>query len=362
MNSRYAADFKKLLPRSGAIQNLLYITQDLPGIGGSIKAEPEHFIVEEIPLYDAAGEGDHLYVQIERKGWNTKDLARELAGILNQKESDVGFAGLKDKNAVAIQTFSFYLPSGSPEMAADLIEKSLPVKVRGAKRHKNKLKTGHLLGNRFRIILSNPDNDDLSAAREIAGAIQNRGLPNYYGEQRFGTEGDNALRGREILEGKGPRQKWIRKLLLSAFQSQLFNEWLSERIARNWFNLVLAGDIAKKSDTGGIFEVEDAREAMERFESGAITYTGPIYGKKMKACHGEPGELEAYILEKNGVTGDMFQKAKLDGSRRPARLLLPAIRIDECESGVQFDFVLPKGSYATILLREFTKNEEAVDG
>ena len=111
-------------------------------------------------------------------------------------------------------------------------------------------KTGHLLGNRFSIVLENPRPDSLDQAVSIGEAVRERGLPNYYGPQRFGIDGENINAGRQALEGKGPRGRWLRKFLLSAYQSYLFNDYLAERIDRGWFNQILAGDLAKKNGYG----------------------------------------------------------------------------------------------------------------
>lgn len=339
------------------MDNLPYITSELPGIGGEIKSEPEHFIVEEIPLYEPGGTGDHIYVRISRDGWNTRDLIKRLADIFELKDVDIGCAGQKDKHARAIQTFSLLLPKMPETLAARKIEEALPVEVQGVKRHNNKLKTGHLLGNRFTIILAGPANEALESAEKTAAMIKKRGLANYYGVQRFGADGDNAIRGKEILEGKGPRQKWMKKFLLSAFQSQLFNTWLAGRINDGLFESLLTGDIAKKTDTGGLFEVEDAEVELDRFESGAITYTGPIFGSKMRWAKGRAGDMERNVLDEAGVTIEMLKKARLDGSRRPARIFLPDLSVEPHEKGLKFEFALPKGSYATTVMREFTKQE-----
>lgn len=137
----------------------------------------------------------------------------------------------------------------------------------------------------------------------------------------------------------------------------MFNTWLTERMRHGWFERVLSGDIAKKTDTGGLFEVEDAEVEFPRFQRGEITTTGPIYGARMWWASGEPGELERKVLEAAGVTTEMLRRARLDGSRRPARLLLRDLCIEPHADGLLFTFSLPKGAYATTLLREFMKTE-----
>jgi tRNA pseudouridine13 synthase len=225
------------------------------------------------------------------------------------------------------------------------------------RRHSNKIKAGHLLGNRFRIVVLGPGPQAIPRAQSIIKALRERGLPNFYGPQRFGKYGDNAERGQEILvTQRGPRKRWLRRLLLRAYQSALFNTWLVRRIECGWFETLLVGDVAKKLDTGGLFEVEDAQAERLRFERDEITYTGPIYGSRMWWADGEPGELERKVLEQAGVTEEMLHRAHLSGSRRRARVLLDDLEVGPHPDGLLFTFSLPKGAYATTLLREVMKH------
>ena len=339
-----------------------YLTPDLPGLGGRIKAEPSHFRVEEIPLYEPSGEGEHVYVRLTREGLTTRELQLRLAKLFGLKPADVGVAGLKDKRARTTQTFSIHLPDPriSPEVVARKIEEALPVTVEGAKRHRNKLRTGHLKGNRFRVLITEIPLDPEEALRRaeaIAEALQERGVPNYYGEQRFGVDARNAERGRKILLGQEEPKlsRWTRKLLLSAFQAHLFNEWLALRIERGLFARLLEGDVAQVLATGGLFEVRDVEAERSKFERGEIAYTGPIYGAKMRRAQGLPGELEREILEREELSPEHFRRAKLRGSRRPGRLPLRDISLEPAPEGLWLEFELPKGAYATALLREFLK-------
>lgn len=333
------------------------ITGDLPGIGGQIKVEPAHFMVEEIPMYQPAGQGQHVYVCLRREGWTTRALQERLMQIFQLEEVDVGCAGLKDKYALVTQTFSLLLREMDEETVRGRIEETLPVEVLWVRRHGNKLRQGHLLGNRFRIIVLNTGPDALKRSQAIERALQERGLPNSYGPQRFGMRGDNAIKGLEVLHGRGGHPRWKRRFMLYALQAALFNIWLAERIGQGWFGQIMEGDIAKKVPTGGLFEVQDLAAEQPRFQRGKITYTGPIYGKKMRWPGGEPGALEKAVLERSEITIEMLRRARLDGSRRPARLLLNDLFIEPHPDGLCFHFTLPKGSYATTVLREFMKVE-----
>ena len=338
---------------------LPFITPDLPGVGGRLKAEPAHFVVEEIPVYEASGSGPHLYVSLTREGWTTRRLADALADLFGVSRRDVGFAGLKDRNARCTQTFS--LPGLAPEDAAR-IKPALPVQVHWARQHGNKLKIGHLLGNRFRITVSDlaaPPDEALARSQAIAAAIAQRGVPNFFGPQRFGHEGANVGKGRAALLGQGPRRDpWLARLLVSAYQSHLFNRYLTRRIELGLFDQVLEGDVCKKAETGGMFQVQDAAMEQPRYERGEITYTGPIYGKKMWAAQGQAAELEASVLAEAELSDEDLRRTRVDGTRRPARLWLPAIDLAVDGHGLHVAFALPKGAYATTVLREFLKSDQ----
>ena len=334
-----------------------FITPELPGIGGVLKAEPAHFVVEEIPLYLPEGEGPHLYLRLSREGMTTRRVADDLAGLFGLERGEVGFAGLKDKQARATQYFSLPLSAHTPEQAAEMVRGELGLEVLEAARHQNKLKTGHLLGNRFTLLLCGVGPEALAPARAVAEALAQRGLANFYGSQRFGREGDNAAQGRAALLGRGPRDKWLRKLLLSAWQAALFNAWLTRRLARGDFARLIGGDLAKKTDTGGMFTVEDTAVEQPRLDAGALTYTGPMFGKKMRWPNEPAATYEREILAQEEVTETDLKKGRLMGSRRVARLLLPDLSIETAPEGLVFRFSLPKGSYATVVMREFTKNE-----
>lgn len=337
------------------VDTLPFITADLAGVGGEIKATPAHFVVKEIPLYEPTGGGQHIYVCLTREGWTTRALLKRLADLFGLQQVDIGCAGLKDKHARVTQTFSLLLPNADETTVIQRIEDALPVNVAWARRHRNKLKAGHLLGNRFHVVVLNSGPDALAQGKAIAQALRERGVPNYYGAQRFGVNGDNALQGREVLLGRGPRERWLKRFLLSAYQSALFNAWLARRIRRGWFDQLLVGDIAKKTDTGGLFEVVDAEIEQPRFDRQEITYTGPIYGARMRWAKGEPGNLERVVLEAAEVTPEMLRRARLDGSRRPARLFLRELAVESHSDGLVVMLTLPKGAYATTALREIMK-------
>ena len=340
--------------------SLPYITEGLEGIGGRIRARPEDFMVEEVPLYEPSGYGSHLYVNLTKREKTTRDVQVKLAELFKLKPRNIGTAGLKDKHAVTTQTFSILFESndiGSDE-AVERIESKLDVKVNQAKFHGNKVRAGHLIGNRFKIIITElgmPKGKAVERSKRIAEMIHQKGMPNYYGEQRTGSRGRNVHEGWEILMGrKRLKDRWLGKLLVAGYQSYLCNRYLAERVRRGLFDRVLLGDIAKKHDTGGIFWVNDPETEQKRFEAKEISFTAPIFGFKMSRPLEEPGALEDEILEESGVSMQTFKKAKLTGTRRFGRLV-PRIEVSEVPRGVQLSFMLHKGGYATTLLREFMK-------
>ena len=336
--------------------DLPYRTPDLPGTGGQIKAEPDHFVVEEVSLYEPTGEGEHLFVRITRSGRSTRQVVDDLASALGIDARTIGYAGLKDRQARTTQVFSLFdVNADQVREAAD----ALDLQVHWAIPNQRKLQLGHLLGNRFTITILNPDAPDaIDRAQAIIAALMQSGLPNYFGPQRFGSFGDNAEQGLAILTGqrKHSGDKWLHRLLTSAYQSQLFNDYLTLRIRRGLFDQLLPGDLAKKTDTGGMFIVEDVSAEQPRFERGEITFTGPLFGYDMWQPTAAAAELEAEILAASPVTSADWRRHRVEGNRRPGRLFLSPIELQSHPQGFLLSFFLPKGAYATILLREIMKN------
>ncbi len=338
---------------------LPYITPDLPGTGGSIKEKPGYFIVEELPLYLPSGKGDHLYVNIVKEGMTTLELHTRLCEILGKRPEEIGYAGLKDKKARTFQTFSVYDSQHILDNSIKgIVEKQAGVRVFDVRRHENKLRPGHLRGNKFIVKITGVDADEAAEkARRIASRIETTGVPNYYGPQRFGASGDNHFRGRDIVLGESSvKQRWKRRFLVAAYQSHLCNRYLASRMDMGDLKNMLDGDVAKKYDTGGIFMVNDLDREQKRYEDHEISFTAPIYGSRMKQATGPSGELESAVLENEGVSLEQLGKAGAGGTRRLGRLLVSDIRIKPLKQSVRISFSLPKGAYATTVLREFMKN------
>jgi tRNA pseudouridine13 synthase len=341
-----------------------YITNLLPGIGGQLRLTPDHFVVEEIPLYEPVDEGQHLYVRLTKVDRTTKDVQSMLARLFGIVPGDVGFAGLKDKRARTSQTFSLNVGPQRPgfaEEAAARIGAELPLEVHWARFHRNKLKRGHLVGNRFIITVTNlecPVDEALRRAAPIATALAQRGVPNYFGPQRFGVAGDNAEQGLALLLGQRRVQdRWLRQFLVAAFQSYLCNRVLARRVEQGAFDHLLVGDVVKKRQTGGMFVVSDLATDQARYAEREIDFTAPLFGPKMWAAEADAGALEAAVLSETPVGDAQFARLRIEGARRVGRLLLEDldVRAGSEPDSLTFGFALTKGAFATTVLREFMK-------
>lgn len=334
------------------------VTAELPGSGGLLKASPEDFVVEELPAYAPSGEGPHTFLFIEKRALTTDEAIVRICGALGVPRDDAGSAGSKDRQALTRQWIS--VPNVEPIRAKAVSVDG--VRVLEAARHGNKLRTGHLHGNRFTLTVRGAT-DGVARARAVLDALGKTGLPNYFGAQRFGARGDNAQQGRALLEGKpaGRISRGQRRLLVSAFQSDLFNQYLDARIDDRLLSTVVAGDVLKKTDTGGLFTAEDVSEAQGRLDAGALVVSGPMYGHKMMSPPpGTPSRArEDRILEANGLTNSAFATlGKLaEGTRRPLTVPLAAASVEPGPDEASFvvKFTLPPGAYATVALAEITK-------
>lgn len=321
----------------------------LPGTGGVLRQSPEDFRVEEVPAYLPSGEGDFVYLSLEKTGHTTAHVVRELCAQLGVRDRDVGVAGLKDRHAVTTQWLS--LPA---KYEARLGDFALPgVRVLQVARHTNKLGLGHLHGNRFTVRVRGAAGMAAQASETLAH-LAAAGVPNYFGPQRFGLGGVNAEEGLRVLRGESSlRDPRVRRFLTSSVQSAVFNAFVSLRLERGVFDRLLAGDMAKKHDTGGVFLVEDADLETPRAQRGEVSATGTLFGRKIKPLTAEAGALEAEALALFGLTPQVFASRK--GDRRLVRVFPAGTEVQPHDDGYTLAFTLPKGSFATSVLREVMK-------
>ena len=339
---------------------LPFLTADLPGAGGRIKTLDDDFEVEEIPAYPPCGEGAFLYLWVEKRNMGAEYFTRQIARRLNIPVREVGTAGMKDRHAVARQMVS--VPAEVEPRLKDLDGDGL--RVLSVNRHGNKLKPGHLHGNRFRVLLRGVVEGAGALIAPIVERLQRDGLPNFYGAQRFGHDGETGKLGLTMLRDDakaGPRNPFLRKLALSAAQSALFNRCLARRMQDGLLQRVLGGDVMAKWPFGGMFVTRDIETEQGRFDRREIVTAGPMFGKKMFSSEDEAARREAEVLSEASLTTQAFHGfgKLLSGTRRHNLIYLDDLAANVEAEGVRLTFTLPAGSYATILLREITKKEGA---
>jgi tRNA pseudouridine13 synthase len=390
------------------------VTSALPPITGTVRQTPEDFYVDEVPAYPAAGQGTHVYFRIEKRDLTTFEAVRQLAYALDRPQDDFGYAGLKDKRAVARQWLSL-------EHVAEAAVRALRipgVTVLEVTRHGNKLRTGHLRGNHFRLRVrgsADAAGDQLRADALLALLVR-RGVPNAYGRQRFGRDGRSALVGRALLAGQadealallvegqeslaaelrdpvaqalrqgelaraaeqigdhpGPAAGAVRAaagrrsaqqglrvlprrlltLLVSAVQSEIFNRVLEAR--RDSYDQVLAGDLAFLHRNGACFLVEDVAREAPRAAAFEISPSGPILGPRTLMGGGEPRAIEDAVIAASGLTGADFDRIagiRQKGARRSLRVPLADAQATLDAEGLVLQFFLPAGAYATVVLEQ----------
>src|SRR5437868_8717225 len=335
------------------------LTADLPGCGGRVRVRDEDFEVEEVPSYEPCGSGDHLYLWVEKRGIAPEFFARTVAQKLGTHPGNVGTAGLKDRHAVTRQWVS--VPKECEARVKNIDGDGIRVLKTGY--HTNKLKPGHLRGNRFRILVR--DADRSANADAILDRIRTQGMPNLYGPQRFGRDGSTVELGLPCLAGKAPRRirPFLFRFALSAVQSMLFNDYLSRRMRDGLFRTVLAGDVMAKWPAGGMFVAKDAAAEQARFDAKEIVTAGPMFGKKTYPAEGVTAERDAAVLGDNAMSPASFAGfGKLVLGTRRHNLVYPDRLTAAWEpDGLRLSFTLPAGSYATVLLAEVMKTTLAED-
>jgi tRNA pseudouridine13 synthase len=336
-----------------------------PRPAGRIKESAEDFVVEELPAYEASGDGGHVFVRFTKTDRTTMDAVSAIARELGCDPRAAGFAGMKDRRAVTTQTASLEPPRGVTP--ADVAERARALAIAGitvhdARPHPHKIRPGHLAGNRFAIAVRGVPAQRAGEVTDALDRIAREGVPNAFGEQRYGRHGDNASRALAWLRGAeaGPRDPRMRRLLWSSLQSAVFDEVLAARVADGTWATALAGDLLKLRSSGGLFLCADVQTDAERASRGEVSPTGPMVGASMRWPEGAPGQLERTICaEMLGEAFDFGRVRKLgEGTRRVLRLWVADLRYTVEDAGdghgascVRVYFVLPKGAYATTVLR-----------
>jgi tRNA pseudouridine13 synthase len=321
-----------------------------PLAAGKLRAEPEDFVVEELLGFEPAGAGQHVLLKVRKRNANTQWIAGELARACGCRPGDVGYAGLKDRRAVATQWFTVPQSRLSPQDW--LLIGSSEYQVLEAHRHARKLPRGALAGNRFVIRVCGTAVDDASLASRLA-AIETRGVPNYFGPQRFGRGGSNVKRLREDLRGLRPPE---RGFILSAARSLVFNAVLAERVGDGSWDRLLPGDLANLDGRASHFRVEAVDETLAaRLARLDIHPTGPLWGRGEPVSRGRVLELEQRVAASLSVACDLVARAGMDQERRSLRLAVRDLRCRRetaVADAITLEFRLTRGAYATTVLRE----------
>lgn len=370
------------------MQPLPYFTADVPGIGGQIKLRAEDFFVQEVPAYEPSGEGEHVFVEIQKVGLTTFEAIHRVARAVGVNARDIGYAGLKDARAITRQMLSISGRGVTEERVMTTPVEG--VQMLWAARHGNKLRLGHLRGNRFAVKIRGVNPTDVVRIRPLLDRLHARGMPNYFGEQRFGMRQDNHILGACLIRGRpeellhhllgdaregiddaatalarrafdagdleGSMRHWprrcglerrvlarliktgqagaavravdekLRRLWVSALQSYLFNAVVARRIES--IDRLIPGDFAYKHDNGACFAVTDPAAEQPRCDAFEISPTGPMVGHRMTLPTDAALAIEQSVFKANGLTPGHFKqegREQAKGTRRPLRVRPEAV-------------------------------------
>ena len=339
------------------MSELLYLHGE-PRATGVIKANPEDFVVIEDLGYPYDGEGEQLLVRIRKIGCNTRFVAEALAKFLGVHVRDLSYAGMKDRHAVTEQTLCFRLPGNAmPDLSEFQLE---GVEILQVVRHKRKLRTGALAGNAFRLVIRQIS--DRSEVEQRLQKIQKSGVPNYFGEQRFGREGNNLTQARQWAQDSfRPRDRNKKGLLLSATRSHLFNQVTSARLQRdNSLDAVISGDALQLTGRGSWFvaQAEELAELQQRVDQDELRITAPLAGRGGWGTQAEALEFEQQSLAGAAELITLLERERVDAARRAMRVVPKELRWNWWDDvTLEMEFWLPAGSYATSVVRELLQQE-----
>jgi tRNA pseudouridine13 synthase len=312
-----------------------------------LRAEPDDFIVEEDLGFAPAGTGQHVLLKVRKRDANTQWVARELARVCQCRPMDVGYAGLKDRRAVAVQWFT--VPKSAQALDAWTSVRERDFEVLEAYAHTRKLPRGALAGNRFEIRVRDVTASDEQLAERLQ-RIRRHGVPNYFGPQRFGRGGSNLQR---IAAGLRALRAQERGFVLSAARSLIFNAVLGERVADGTWAQLETGDLANLDARGSIFPVDEVDATLrERCERLDIHPTGPMWGRGAPQTRGRVLEMETRVTTGLVPALQLVEEAGMKQERRSLRLAVRELEWAREANGVVIRFRLARGSFATTVLRE----------
>ncbi|MCG5536096.1 tRNA pseudouridine(13) synthase TruD [Ectothiorhodospira mobilis] len=332
--------------------------QDTPPLQGRIRSQPEDFRVDELPATAPEGEGEHLWLRVRKTGLNTEQVASMLARAAGVGRRAVGYAGLKDRHAVTTQWFSLHLPGMADPDWGDHLPPQ--VEVLEAARHRRKLQTGHLAGNRFHLRVRACDGDREAAEARLA-AMARGGVPNFFGPQRFGRDGDNPAKAAALFQGQlRVRDRKLRGLYLSAARALLFNDLLRRRVADGTWDRALIGDALQLDGRGSFFVHQGEDPTVDaRVADLDLHATGPLWGRGTSPVEGAVAALESEVAAQHPVLARGLEEAGLRQERRPLRLRVEGLAWDwPREDILELAFTLGPGGYATTVLARVMRLEE----
>ena len=323
-----------------------------PPIRATLSAEHEDFRVTEIEKFRPSGDGTHAWLRIRKRGVNTEEVAAALARTAGAPRSAVGFAGMKDRLAVAVQWFSVDL-AGRAEPRWEALE-SNAIEVLEVARHPRKLRRGALLGNRFEIVLRDVvvPGAGLDARLRAIGA---GGVPNYFGPQRFGRDGANLRHARSLLvDRRRFRDRYRRGLALSAARAHVFNRVLAARVSAGVWATPMSGDVMMLDGRGSVFGIDSVdEEAVARAARGEIHSTGPLWGRGARLVAGVARDIEDRAVAEVAALCEGLERERLSQDRRALRVNVRGIEGNiKAQGRVSLAFALPPGAYATTVLGE----------
>lgn len=342
--------------RASALTPMPRLCADVPGIGGALKTHATDFEVEEVPAYQPVGTGDHLFLWLQKTDMPAFALTQYVAEALGVKAQDIGCAGLKDARAITRQYLSVPIAA---ETRLDALAGHAQVQLLSYGAHTNKLKTGHLKGNRFTVRIRDVHVGAYDRAQTMLGRMMEHGLPNAYGPQRFGRDGTTGVQGAQALGLLGDSRRRLGRsalrLGLSALQSTVFNAVLRHRMLNELWQTPLLGDVMAVRASGGPFVVTDPQVDAVRLLEQEIVLTGPMPGAKMRAPEQAALAMESQVLKELGLGwADFASGGKLmQGTRRPLTVWPEDVMLHaEPEGHLKVAFTLPKGAFATAVLHE----------
>lgn len=322
-----------------------------PACGSALlRARPEDFRVQEVLGYDPDGDGEHLWLDIEKRGLNTLDVAGHLARCAGVRPSAVGFGGLKDRNAVTVQAFSVHLP-GRPEPDWQAWQTEA-IRILGATRHSRKIRRGRLAGNRF-VLTIREFCGDRDALEQRLQCIAAQGVPNRFGEQRFG--GNNVARAYQMFRGelRRPPSRARRGFYLSAARALLFNRVLEQRIRMASWNVVIDGDVLNLDGSRSRFPVDRDPTLTERVRMLDLHPTGPLFGAGDLETTGAARRLEESVIGEHRELADGLLRFGTAMDRRPLRMKVSDLAWEWlADDLLRIEFALPPGGFATTVLSE----------